>query len=213
MKNLNTAILIALGMALPLGVMAAPGDDVTIRMMEVNEHEIEDVTSHIELPEAADDHAREHAAKGLDTANNAKNDDREHDMDKEDVDQEGRDHEIEREEEHEREMDREEEHERDIETERDDRKDVEHQGIDREEVEREGLDDIDHDGDNAQRDIEIQERDAPEQDSPEQDFEAPENGAPEIDVPGVDAPEIDTPEIDAPEIHDHENDQSSHELR
>jgi len=153
MKNLNKAILIAMGMALPLSVMASPDDDVTIRMMEVNEHAGEAVTSHIELPEISGDHAREHAANGLDTANNDQSgdveQDREHDMDKEDKDKEDRDHEMDREDEHERDMDREDDHERDMDSERDDRKDVEHDGMDREEVEREGLDDVDHGGDNA----------------------------------------------------------------
>ena len=158
MKNLNKAILIALGMALPLGVMASPDDDVTIRMMEVNEHAADAVTSHIELPEVANEHAREHAAGGLDTAN--KNRDR--DMDREgDHEAENGDHdrdrdrEMDREEDHEREMDREEDHERDMDSERDDRKDVEHDGMDREEVERDGLDDIDHAGDNGQPEIDV----------------------------------------------------------
>ncbi len=162
MKNLNTAILIALGMALPLSVMASPDDDVTIRMMEANEQAIESVTTHIELPEAADDHARDHAAKGLDMANNENSDERDHEMDN----KEDRDHEMdkERDNEHERDMDREDEHERDMESERDDRKDVEHDGMDREEVEREGLDDIDHRGDNRSDDFEAADQaiDAPE---------------------------------------------------
>lgn len=186
MKNLNKAILIALGMAMPLSAMATPDDDVTIRMMEVNEHAAEAVTSHIELPGAADDHAREHAANGMDTANNEQGgdveQDREHDMDK---DKEDRDHEMEREDEHERDMDREDDHERDMDSERDDRKDVEHDGMDREEVEREsesGMDDIEHGSDNTQ---------------------------PEIDGPGSDGPGQDNngPAGDGP---DHENDQSSH---
>jgi len=169
MKNLNKAILIALGMALPLSVMASPDDDVTIRMMEINEHAAEAVTNHIELPEAADDHAREHAADGLDTASN----DHDGDMDQEkehDADDETRDHEMDREEEHEREMDREEEHERDIDVDREDRKDVEHEGIDREEVEREGIDDIDHGSDNAQPEI-----DGPGQDIGETSHEGVES--------------------------------------
>ncbi len=139
-------------MALPLGVMASPGDDVTIRMMEVNEHAVDAVTSHIELPEAADDHAREHAADGLDTANKNRDKNMEREENHE-ADGGDRDHEMDREEDHEREMDREEEHERDMATERDDRKDVEHDGIDREKVEREGLDAIDHGGDNTPPDI------------------------------------------------------------
>jgi len=170
MKNLNKAILIALGMILPLSVMASPDDDVTIRMMEANEHASESVTSHIELPEAADDHAIEHATNGLDTANNDHSGDlekdREHEVDRDD----------DREDEHERDLDldREEDHERDVETERDDRKDIEHEGIDREEVEREGdenidhsegFEGVDHDSENAQQEI----------DAPEQDFEAPGN--------------------------------------
>jgi len=153
MKNLNKAIAIVLGMALPLTVMASPDDDVTIRMMEVNEYASEAVTSHIELPEVSGDHAREHAANGLDTENNDQSgdveQDKEHDMDKEDKDKEDRDHEMDREDEHEREMDREDDNEREMDTERDDRKDVEHDGMDREEVEREGLDDADYGGDNA----------------------------------------------------------------
>jgi len=140
-------------MALPLTVMASPDDDVTIRMMEVNEHASEAITSHIELPEVTSNHAREHAANGLETANNDQSgdveQDREHDMDKEDKDKENRDHEMDREDEHEREMDREDDNEREMDTERDDRKDVEHDGMDREEVEREGLNDADHGGDNA----------------------------------------------------------------
>ncbi|GMR01621.1 MAG: hypothetical protein BMS9Abin19_1027 [Gammaproteobacteria bacterium] len=162
MKNLNKAILIALGMALPLSVMASPDDDVTIRMMEVNEHATEAVTSHIELPEIADDHAGEHAAEGLETASNDHDDDM--DQEKEhDADDEKLDHEINREEEHDREMDREEEHELEIDVDREDRKDVEHKGIDREEVEREGIDDIDH-GDNRSFDAPGSELDAPGQD-------------------------------------------------
>jgi len=141
MKNLNKAIIIALGMALPLSVMASPGDDVTIRMMDMNEHAADTVTSHIDLPGAADDHAREHAANGLETANS----NRGGDMDSgNDHDVNGGDREMDRESEHEREMDREDDHERDMASERDDRKDVQHEGMDREEVEREGLDNIDH---------------------------------------------------------------------
>lgn len=144
MKNLNKSILIALGMALPLSVMAAPGDDVTIRMMQANEHATEAVTRHIELPESADDRAKEHAADGLQAAN--KNHNRNGDMDH-DLDGGDRDHEMEREMEREREMvregemdrEREEYHERD-EMGRDDRKDVEHDGMDREEVQREDFD-------------------------------------------------------------------------
>ena len=119
MKNLNKTILIALGMALPLSVMASPDDDVTIRMMQANEHSTEAVTRHIELPEAAAERAKEHAAEGLEAANRNRN--RNGDMDGD------RDREMERERFHEREMNR------------DERKDVERDGIDREEIQREGF--------------------------------------------------------------------------
>ena len=121
MNNLNKTILITLGMALSLSVMASPDDDVTIRMMEVNEQSTEAVTSYIELPEAAAERAKEHAAEGLEAANRNRN--RNGDMDG--------DHDMERE------MERVESHEREMN--RDDRKDVEHEGMDREEVERKGF--------------------------------------------------------------------------
>ena len=134
MKNLNKAILIALGMALPLSVMASD-DDVTIRMMQANEHATEAVTRHIELPEAADDCAKEHAAEGLEAANRNRNRNGEMDRDNENgMDGDDRDHEMERE----MEREREEYHEREMD--RDDRKDVEHEGKDRAEIEREGFD-------------------------------------------------------------------------
>ncbi len=141
MQNFNKAIIIALGMALPLSVMASPGDDVTIRMMDMNEHATDAVTSHIELPEAVDDHARKHAADGLATANNnhGSNMDRESEHDAN-----GGDREMDKENQHEREMDREDDQERDMTSERDDRKDVQHEGMDREEVQRDGLDNVDH---------------------------------------------------------------------
>ncbi len=172
MKNLNKTIAIVLGMALPLTVMASPDDDVTIRMMEVNEHAVDAVTSHIDLPAAADDHAREHAANALETANKNRDgehdskdnenehamegsDNRDHEMERDD----GHEREIDNEQEHEREMDREDGHERDMETERDDRKDVEHEGVDREEIEREGVDEIDHGGNNTQPEIDVPDHD------------------------------------------------------
>ena len=138
MKNLNKTILIALGMVLPLSVMASPDDDVTIRMMEANEQTTQAVTRHIELPEAAENRAKEHVAEGLETANRNRNrngDDGEHEMEREESHEREMEREMEREESHEREMDR------------DDRKDVEHEGIDREEIEREGLG---HGGDTSQ---------------------------------------------------------------
>ena len=138
MKNLNKTILIALGMVLPLSVMASPDDDVTIRMMEANEQTTQAVTRHIELPEAADDRAKEHATEGLEATNRNRNrngDDGEHEMEREESHEREMEREMERDESHEREMDR------------DDRKDVEHEGIDREEIEREGFS---HGGDISQ---------------------------------------------------------------
>jgi len=166
MKILNKTILIALGMTLPLTVMASPGDDVTIRMMEMNEQAAGAVTSHIELPAAAD-HARENAADGIETS--GKSSDGEHDeMDNENEHSsdsaDSPEHEADREEDHDRELDkederdseidREEDHEREMDAERDDRKDVEHDGVDREEVEQEGVDVIDHGGDNVTPEVE-----------------------------------------------------------
>ncbi len=121
MKNLNKIILIALGMVLPLSVMASPDDDVTIRMMQANEQTTEAVTRHIDLPEAAAERAKEHTAEGLEAANRNRN--RNGDMDG--------DHYMERE------MERVGSHEREMNC--DDRKDVEHEGMDREEVERKGF--------------------------------------------------------------------------
>lgn len=159
MKNVNKAILIALGMALPVCVMASP-DEVTIRVMEMDEHAADAVTTHIELPEMAADEAKEHAAKGLETANKNREDehkDADHDADHDDG--EDRDHAMDREDDHEREMDREEEHEREIDVDREDRKDVEHEGRDREEVEHDGPD-LGHDGASSRPDFEAPVQDA-----------------------------------------------------
>jgi len=189
MKNLNKAILIAMGMALPLGAMASPDDDVTIRMMDANEHAADAVTREIELPEMASEHAKEHAAKGLDTANrnrdgeHADNDrhsdhetddeDHNHDMDRDsdrdqehDMDREReREHDMEREMEREHEMEREDQRDRDMEMNREDRKDIEHGGMDREEVERE-YPDGDHGPDSMDRGNESRmDRDLPDQDN------------------------------------------------
>lgn len=170
MKNLNKAILIAMGMALPLGAMASPDDDVTIRMMDASEHAGEAVTREIELPDVANEHAKEHAARGMDTANKNRNRNGDHDgdMDRErdrdhEADDEDHSHDMdrererEREHEMEREMEREHEMEREDESDREDRRDVEHDGMDREEVERE-YPDGDH-GSDSQMEREDREQD------------------------------------------------------
>jgi uncharacterized membrane protein YgcG len=124
MKNLNKAILIALGMALAPGVMASADDDVTIRMMEVNEYASDAVTRHIELPEAADDRASDHAADGLEAANRNRNRNRNGQNEDADMDDDDRDYAMIRE----REMEREREQYREREMDRSNHIDVEHGG-------------------------------------------------------------------------------------
>lgn len=64
-----TAITLAGSLLLPLGAMADETEDLTIRVMEMNENSVEAVTRNIELPEAASEQAVENAASGLQTAN------------------------------------------------------------------------------------------------------------------------------------------------
>ena len=118
MKKLNKAILLALGMSLSFTVMASPDDEVTIRVMEMNENSNEHVMRDIELPEAASDKAREHAEDGLATANERRdrNREREHDGD-DDNDDNDADHEREGEMEHEQEQEHEMEQEHEVELE------------------------------------------------------------------------------------------------
>ena len=68
MKKLSVAVLLTLGVSLPYSAMAAD-DDVTIRMMDMNETAYENVMKEIELPESASDNGRENSAKGLANAN------------------------------------------------------------------------------------------------------------------------------------------------
>ncbi|MCG6937508.1 MAG: hypothetical protein LJE83_04965 [Gammaproteobacteria bacterium] len=135
MKNINKAILIALGMTLPAAAMASADDDVTIRMMDANDQATQAVTRQIELPEAASAQAREQSAEGLKAANRNRNRNAENgDMDQ------YQDQEAEREQELEREMEREREREemQQREMNRNDRKAVEQNGIDREEMQGKG---------------------------------------------------------------------------
>jgi len=68
MKNLSIAIIVSLGVALPYAA-SAEEDDVTIRMMPMNETALENIMKDIELPESASDTGRENSAKGLANAN------------------------------------------------------------------------------------------------------------------------------------------------
>jgi len=72
MKTLSKAILLSLGMALPLGVMAA-SDDVTIRVMELDEASSNHVIEHIELPDIADEIGKVDSRRGFDHANGEEN--------------------------------------------------------------------------------------------------------------------------------------------
>ncbi len=66
MKKLHKAIILALGMALPMGAMAASDAEVTIRVMEMNEASSEQVMEHIKLPEMLDEKAHDSAEHGPD---------------------------------------------------------------------------------------------------------------------------------------------------
>lgn len=58
MKKLNLAIILALGMVVPFSAMAVDStDEVTIRMMHMNEYSTDKVTNNIQLPDKASDQA------------------------------------------------------------------------------------------------------------------------------------------------------------
>ena len=59
MKKINTAIAISIGLLLPFAAMGASGDEVTIRVMEMHENSSQAVMNQIELPEVANDEARQ----------------------------------------------------------------------------------------------------------------------------------------------------------
>lgn len=61
MKKLTLAVVLGLGMSLPLGAMASTDEEVTIRVMQMNENSSGNVTRYIELPDAASDEADEQA--------------------------------------------------------------------------------------------------------------------------------------------------------
>lgn len=63
MKKLSIVTALTLGLSLPLSAMA--DDDVTIRVMEMNEVSSDAVMQQIELPDAASDEAAENGEPGL----------------------------------------------------------------------------------------------------------------------------------------------------
>lgn len=65
MNKQLTALIMAGSLILPIGAMAEETEDLTIRVMEMNENSVEAVTRNIELPDAAS----ENAAEGVQTAN------------------------------------------------------------------------------------------------------------------------------------------------
>ena len=59
MKKINTAIAFSIGLLLPFAAMGASDEEVTIRVMEMHEHSSQAVMNQIELPEVANDEARQ----------------------------------------------------------------------------------------------------------------------------------------------------------
>lgn len=51
LNKLSKAILIGLGLSIPFSLIASPEDDITIRVMDMNEYSIDNVMQNIELPE------------------------------------------------------------------------------------------------------------------------------------------------------------------
>jgi len=107
MKTLSKAIILGLGLALPLGAMAVTdADEVTIRVMEANETTSSHVMEDIDLPDVADEHATDNAQTGLDHANDdSSSDHKDMTEDEEHAMEQEREHEEEMEQEHENEMD------------------------------------------------------------------------------------------------------------
>lgn len=73
-------------MAVPLSLLASPAiaqdEEITIDVLDQEDALPEQVTSEIRLPDAASDQARESAAEGLDTANEARDKHREFGQDR-----------------------------------------------------------------------------------------------------------------------------------
>ncbi|MFW2373164.1 MAG: hypothetical protein ACN4GM_08585 [Gammaproteobacteria bacterium] len=59
MNKQLTALMIAGSLLMPISVMADETEDLTIRVMEMNENSVEAVTRNIELPDAASENAAE----------------------------------------------------------------------------------------------------------------------------------------------------------
>ena len=69
MNKQLTAVMLAASLLVPVSAMAEDAEDLSIRVMEMNENSVEAVTRNIELPDMASDRAVENAAQGLQTAN------------------------------------------------------------------------------------------------------------------------------------------------
>lgn len=61
MNKLTLAVVLGLGLTLPLGAMASTDEEVTIRVMQMNENSSDNVTRYIKLPDVASDEAKEQA--------------------------------------------------------------------------------------------------------------------------------------------------------
>jgi len=59
MKKLTVVIVLGLGLSFPLGAIASPDDEVTIRVMEMHEYSKESVMQIIELPVVALEHGKQ----------------------------------------------------------------------------------------------------------------------------------------------------------
>jgi len=128
MNKLILGLLLSSGLLLPVIATASPDDDVTIRVMEMDEHSGSDITRHIELPDSAAEHAREAAEHGTNTASRSHDNEREAERDVEhenEREMERESDEREMEHENEREMERESD---DREVERDDNNNSGHRG-------------------------------------------------------------------------------------
>jgi hypothetical protein len=73
--NRNAPIIVALALGLlPIGALAANLDDVTMHVMDANEHAI-DVTNNIEIPDQAVQHDGNHSEQANEKAGNGESPD------------------------------------------------------------------------------------------------------------------------------------------
>lgn len=100
MKKSTLAVAIGLSLSLPASVMASSGEEVTIRVMEMHQNAKQLMMNEIELPEQANETAREQAMKQAQERTR----DRDHDSDNEFESEQDRERVREHEYEHEGEM-------------------------------------------------------------------------------------------------------------